>query len=149
MTISAPFPSDAWFSALVATATGDADALERLGIADLRFAVEVIEPSDVARLFGIVFDGYDVTSVGEVTEASFVPEVIVSGPLDAWTEMIASIEECGHADTAHSLNSLTIFGTPLVVRAPDPMGADKFFRFMGTLQELFDQAGRSPAVTRS
>ena len=145
MTITAPFPSDEWFSTLVAQATSDAAALERLGIADLRFGVEVIEPNGTVRLFGIIFDGFDVTSVGEVTEVDFAPEAIVSGPMVAWVEMIGSIEALGHADGAHSLNSLTIFGTPLVLRASDPMGHDKFFRFMGTIQELFDQAGRSAA----
>jgi hypothetical protein len=43
------------------------------------------------------------------------------------------------------LNSLSIFGEPLVVRADDAMGHDKFFRFMGTLQAVFDAAG-SPAT---
>ena len=110
-------------------------------IDELRFGVEVVAPSGEAQLFGIVLDGYDVTSLGTVDEAAFAPEVVVSGPLEAWVEMIEVIEAEGEADTAHTLNSLTIFGTPMMVRSPDAMGQDKFFRFMGTLQAIFDAAG--------
>jgi predicted solute-binding protein len=139
--IEAPFPSDEWFSLLIAAAVADASLMEHLGIAELRFGVEVVAPSGEAQLFGIVLDGYDVTSLGTVDEAAFAPEVVVSGPLEAWVEMIEVIEAEGEADTAHTLNSLTIFGTPMMVRSPDAMGQDKFFRFMGTLQAIFDAAG--------
>ena len=139
--IEAPFPSDEWFSLLIAAAVADASLMEHLGIAELRFGVEVVAPSGEAQLFGIVLDGYDVTSLGTVDEAAFAPEVVVSGPLEAWVEMIEVIEAEGETDTAHTLNSLTIFGTPMMVRSPDAMGQDKFFRFMGTLQAIFDAAG--------
>jgi len=139
--IEAPFPSDEWFSLLIAAAVADASLMEHLGIAELRFGVEVVAPSGEAQLFGIVLDGYDVTSLGTVDEVAFAPEVVVSGPLEAWVEMIEVIEAEGEADTAHTLNSLTIFGTPMIVRSPDAMGQDKFFRFMGTLQAIFDAAG--------
>ena len=139
--IEAPFPSDEWFSLLIAAAVADASLMEHLGIAELRFGVEVVAPSGEAQLFGIVLDGYDVTSLGTVDEAAFAPEVVVSGPLEAWVEMIEVIEAEGEADTAHTLNSLTIFDTPMMVRSPDAMGQDKFFRFMGTLQAIFDAAG--------
>ena len=139
--IEAPFPSDEWFSLLIAAAVADASLMEHLGIAELRFGVEVVAPSGEAQLFGIVLDGYDVTSLGTVDEVAFAPEVVVGGPLEAWVEMIEVIEAEGEADTAHTLNSLTIFGTPMIVRSPDAMGQDKFFRFMGTLQAIFDAAG--------
>jgi hypothetical protein len=144
-TIEAPFPSDEWFSLLIAEAMSDASLLEHLGIAELRFGAEVVAPTGEAHLFGIVLDGYDVTSWGAVDDSTFAPEVVVSGALEAWVEMIEVIEATGEADTAHTLNSLTIFGTPMTVRSPDAMGQDKFFRYMGTLQAIFDAAGRSSA----
>jgi len=143
--IDAPFPSDAWFSELVLRAVADQAAVKRLGIAELRFGIEIVDAGENTRLFGLVLDGYEVDSVGEVAEAEFAPEVVVSGSIDSWRQMVAAIEQHGGADTAHTLNSLSTFGEPLVVRADDAMGHDKFFRFMGTLQAVFDAAG-SPAT---
>jgi hypothetical protein len=33
---------------------------------------------------------------------------------------------------------------PFEVRSEDAMGSDKFYRFMGTLQAVFDAAAESP-----
>ncbi|MHB8244962.1 MAG: hypothetical protein ACYDGN_06335 [Acidimicrobiales bacterium] len=142
--IEATFPSSEWFAALVSRANADRPQMDRLGIAQLRLGVEIQENGS-ATLFGIVLDGYDIESVGLVEEADFRPEVTVTGPVEAWREMVAAIEANNGADAGHTLNSLAIAGVPLTVRSGDPMGADKFFRFMGTLQAIFDAAG-SPAV---
>jgi hypothetical protein len=76
--------------------------------------------------------------------------VVVSGPLAAWQDMVDWIEEHGPADSAHSLNGLTIAGIPLVARSDDAMGSDKFYRFMGTIQAVFDAAGApAPAAARA
>ena len=142
--IDALFPSGRWFSELVARASADQSAMERLGIAGLRLGLEIVDDGH-PQMFGIVLDGYDVESLGDVDEEAFAPEVVVSGPSDAWGEMVSSIEANGSADAAHTLNSLTITGLPFSVRANDAMGHDKFFRYMGTLQAIFDAAG-SPAT---
>lgn len=144
--IEAPFPSSAWFVDLVARATADPAALERLGIADLRFGVEILLPDRPGEFFGLVLDGYDIGVVGPTAEDAFAPDVVVSGPLEAWHEMVGWIEEHGPADSAHSLNGLTIAGTPLLARAEDAMGSDKFYRFMGTVQAVFDAAGSPVAA---
>jgi hypothetical protein len=60
--------------------------------------------------------------------------------------MVASIEMNGGADNANTLNTLSIMGDALILRAPDAMGHDKFFRYMGTLQAIFDAAGQ-PEIT--
>ncbi len=143
--IEAAFPSEAWFAELVARATADGDAMARLGIADLRFAAEIVDGDGRTDLFGILLDGYDIESLGRVDEARFDPEVVLTGPVEAWREMVASIESRGGADDFHTLNSLSIAGFPFTVRSPDPMGNDKFYRFMGTLQAIFDSAGQVPA----
>jgi hypothetical protein len=143
--ISSPFPSEGWFTELVARAESDRPAMERLGIAEVRFGIEITGAPGASEMFGLVLDGYDIESVGLVDEVSFAPEVVLSGPIDAWREMVESIETNGAADIAHTLNSLSIADVPFEVRASDAMGHDKFFRFMGTLQAIFDAAG-SPAV---
>jgi hypothetical protein len=144
--IDAPFPSSAWFVELVSRATADPTALERLGIADLRFGVEVLVHDGTDHFFGLVLDGYDIGVVGPTSEDAFAPDVVVSGPVDAWQEMLDWIEEHGPADSAHSLNGLTIAGVPLVARSDDAMGSDKFYRFMGTVQAIFDAAGAPAPV---
>ena len=145
--IDAPFPSPRWFSELVARASADQSAMERLGIAEIRLGLEIVDANGPPHMYGIVLDGYDIESLGEVVEKEFAPEVVVSGPADAWQEMISSIEANGSADAAHTLNSLTITGLPFSVRAGDTMGHDKFFRYMGTLQAIFDAAGTPATVS--
>jgi hypothetical protein len=148
--IEAPFPSSAWFVELVARATADPAELEHLGIADLRFGVEVLLPGGAEEFFGLVLDGFDINVVGPTTAESFGSDVVVSGPLAAWQDMVDWIEEHGPADSAHSLNGLTIAGIPLVARSDDAMGSDKFYRFMGTIQAVFDAAGApAPAAARA
>jgi hypothetical protein len=142
--IAQPFPSGPWFDELVARAATDTATMERLGIAEFRFGMEIVEPDGPPTLYGLELDGYDITPVGPVSEASFAPEAVFSGTVEAWTEMISWIEANGPADSAHSLNGLSIAGVPFEVRSEDAMGSDKFYRFMGTLQAVFDAAAESP-----
>ena len=144
--ISAEFPSLPWFEELVARATADTATIQRLGTAEFRFGVEVVLPDGTSTLFGLVLDGYDIDAVGPVGEEGFGPDAVCSGTLEAWTEMIAWIEENGPADSAHSLNGLSIAGSPFDVRSADAMGSDKFYRYMGTLQAVFDAASEVPAA---
>lgn len=141
------FPSAEFFDELVLDAVRRPEEYERLGFADCRLVIEVVDPPRAARRFGLVLDGYDIRSEGEITDpGSFGAEVVVSGPLDTWTEMLASIAEHGSADRAHTLNALSIAGFPLATRSDDPIGRDKFYRYAETLQTLFDSAGtRVPA----
>ena len=145
--ITAPFPSRRWFEELVERATADTAALERLGIAEFRLGVEIVGPNDSGRLFGLEFDGYDIAATGPTDEATFRPDVVLSGSLDAWNEMIGWIEANGPADSAHSLNGLSIAGVPFQVRSSDAMGSDKFYRYMGTLQAVFDAAAADAPVS--
>jgi hypothetical protein len=144
--IAGEFPSDLWFSKLILSAKTDRPALERLGIADLRFGVEVVADDGSPELFGIVLDGYDILVVGHTDEDTFAPEVVLSGPIEAWRSMISSIETNGRANAAQTLNSLSIAGVPFEVRASDAVGQDKFYRYMGTLQAIFDAAGATPVA---
>lgn len=144
--ITAPFPSDEWFAELVQRGSADTATIDRLGIAELRLGVEVVGRDGRPDLFGIVLDGYELRSAGRVTEDGFGAEVVLTGALAAWQEMVAAIEANGGADGAHTLNTLSLAGVPLAVRADDAVGQDKLFRYMGTVQAVFDAAG-APAAT--
>ena len=137
----AGFPSVDWFQDLIDRSQADGDEVQRLGIAELRFGMEILAHDGSRQLFGLILDGYDVAVVAAPDEAALRAEVIMSGALTDWLEMIASIEETGGADNSHSLNTLTIGDIPFTIRADDAMGQDKFYRFMGTLQHIFDAAG--------
>lgn len=146
----ADFPSSAWFAALVADVERHREEYERLGFADCRLAVEVVGGGGSCRWFGLVLDGYDIISEGELEQLEpFAPDVVVSGPQAAWTEMVENIVEHGGADRGHTLNALSIAGVPLSTRSPDPVGRDKFYRYAETLQTLFDSAGRAVPVAGS
>jgi len=144
--IAAPFPSDRWFADLAHRAGADPAAMERLGIAELRIGFEMVGDGGGSWLFGLVFDGYDVDAVTGAEVSGFVPEVVVSGPLSAWEEMVRSIEANGRADAGHTLNTLSITGVPFTVRSADAMGQDKLYRYMGTIQAVLDAAGAEPVA---
>ncbi len=44
------------------------------------------------------------------------------------------------ADAGHTLNTLSHVGDVIKVSYDDPEGHDKFYRYMATIQEFFDQA---------
>ncbi|MHB1711735.1 MAG: hypothetical protein ACYCV7_10070 [Acidimicrobiales bacterium] len=136
------FPSGAWFDWLVEDVDERPAEYQRLGFADCRFAMEMTEASGRSRWFGLVLDGYEIRSEGELGDpGAFHADVEVSGPLDGWEEMVGVILDQGAADRAHTLNALSIAGFPLCARSSDPMGRDKFYRYAETLQTLFDSAG--------
>ena len=132
------FPCDSWFERMVASARMDPETYERLGFAEFRLVFEV-EAGDDARRFGLVLDGYDVDYAGELADVgTFSADAVLSGPLDAWREMVDNIDANGRADVEHTLIRLCLAGTPMRLVAVDPMGRDKFFRYAETLQTLVD-----------
>jgi hypothetical protein len=133
-----------WFEAMADDARNRPDVYRRLGFGDLRLVVE--ETDDIrVRRFGLILDGYDVSSAGEVEDVeSFHPDATISGPRETWNEMAANIVNHGRADLGHTLNALSIAETPLKVSSPDPLGRDKFFRYAETLQTLFDSLAKEP-----
>ncbi len=138
------FPSSEWFDDLASHAAEAPQLYEALGFANLRLLIEILQPSASKHHFGLVFDGYDVTSVGEIADpASFDAEVTLTGDFDDWREMIENIARNGGADRSHTLNALSIADYPLRVMSVDPIGRDKFFRYAETLQTLFNATGRN------
>jgi hypothetical protein len=132
------FPCDQWFQRMVASAREDPETYARLGFAAFRLVFEV-EAGDDARRFGLVLDGYDVEYAGELANVvTFGADAILSGPIDAWREMVDNIQANGRADVEHTLIRLCLAESPLRLVAVDPMGRDKFFRYAETLQTLVD-----------
>lgn len=138
------FPSAEWIDAVAEQAAADSDELARLGFCNLRLMLAVNATPTGDRYLGLVLDGYDVTSAGEVDPATWDADCTLEGPFGAWVDMISNIREHGRADLGHTLNALTLAEFPMRVTAGDPMGRDLFFRYNETLQEVFDRAARVP-----
>lgn len=135
-----------WFDAMAADAHSRPDVYRRLGFADLRLVLEETDGVG-SRRFGLVLDGYDVHSAGQLDDVdAFGPDAVVTGPRQTWDEMAANIVAHGGADGAHTLNALSIAEEPLRVTAPNPIGRDKFFRYAETLQTLFDSLAAVPSA---
>ncbi len=138
------FPSAEWFAALAAAANEDRAELVRLGFCNLRLELRINGGPDGDRHFGLVLDGYDVESAGEVDPVAWGPDCTLEGPWFTWTEMIDNISANDGADLSHTLNALTLPEVPMRVTADDPMGRDLFFRYNESLQAIFDRAARVP-----
>ena len=54
--------------------------------------------------------------------------------------MVKAIVRHGGADASHTLNTLSHIGDVIKVEYEDPEGHDRFYRFMASIQEFFDQA---------
>lgn len=133
-----------WFQTMADDARNRPDVYRRLGFGDLRLVVEETDDSDTRR-FGLILDGYDVVSAGELDDVEgFRPDATITGAGATWDEMAANIVANGAADLAHTLNALSIAEAPLKVTSPDPIGRDKFFRYAETLQTLFDSLAGAP-----
>lgn len=133
------FPSIAWFEQVAHAHSSDRERLRRLGYVDAHVGIAV---TDNGRRSGVVleFAGYGVRSVRESANPSGDADFTISGPLAIWREMIENIRANGGPDLAHTLNRLTMAGTPLTIIAEDQLKQDLFFRFNQSFQSYFDAA---------
>lgn len=136
-----------FFERLARVPVEDPERLRSFGFGDFRLLVEAVREDGSAERYGIVLDGYDVEVVPVDDVERFEGEATLSGPVEAWREMLGNIEANGGADRFHTLNALSIAEVPLRVSSPDPLGRDKFFRYAATLQELFDALAAVPAAS--
>ncbi|HUO05754.1 MAG TPA: hypothetical protein VMU16_11215 [Candidatus Binataceae bacterium] len=139
------FPSVLWFEEMRALANSDPEHLRRLGTVDLALVVK-IDSADRSSLFEIAFSGYRCTQVRELADlAAAAPDaVVIEGPYQTWREMVENIRAHGHADLNHTLNTLTIYDTPMRVTARNQLDTDLFYRYQQNLQEFFDNAAKVP-----
>lgn len=137
------FPSVQWFEELRAAAGSDLERLKRLGTVDLTLVVK-IDFATHSKFYQIKFTGYRCIEVRELGDlaASAPDAVIIEGPYQTWRDMIESIQANGHADLQHTLNTLTLYDTPLRVTAHNQLDTDLFYRYQQNLQEFFDSAAK-------
>lgn len=137
------FPSVAWFEALSALMASQESHFAQLGDIDCTMQVTMLDGADGEPWHVQVrFEGLSVAEVRQVGDddagdADFVLETDV----DTWREMVDSIVAGeGRPDLDHTLNRLSMPGTPIRVWGEDPLGRDAYFRFNQTLQHYVNNA---------
>jgi hypothetical protein len=133
-----PFPSQAWFERLAGHMNAHRARQEQLGYVDCVAQFTVLDGGPDGGPFGVQvtfeeFEAVDVRVASDEARADFVLE----GSLATWREMIESVARGGgRPDLDHTLNRLTHMGTPMRVRADDPLRRDLYFRYNQSLQEF-------------
>lgn len=143
-----PFPSVAWFERLGALMAEQRDRFRHLGTVDCVMGVSILGggPGGGDWHGQVTFEEFNVGVVREVDEEEITgADFIVETDLDTWREMIENIAaHGGHADLEHTLNYLSLPGTPIRVWSDDPIRRDAFFRFNQTLQEFIENCATFP-----
>jgi hypothetical protein len=143
------FPSVEWFARLAAAMEAAPERYRRLGPVDLTLVPRIVMPDGRTRAFAIVFQGFRCVALDEVASATAgcgPHPVALEGEYAAWCEMIENIRAHGGADLDHTLNFLTLPDWPLRIVPLDDAGgqldADRFYRYIESLQEFFNEAAR-------
>jgi hypothetical protein len=144
------FPSVEWFDVLGKLMEQQRDVHVRTGPIDCvaQFTVFEATPDGASQHFQVTFEEFSVTGVEEVGEqdvdrADFVMET----DLETWQEMIENIAVGnGRPDLDHSLNRLSLPGTPIRVWSDDPLRRDLFFRFNQSLQEFVNASSEITTI---
>jgi hypothetical protein len=134
------FPSTDWFQEVVAQMGHRLPVFEHLGEVDCvaQFTVLDGRPGGVPWSVQLTFEEFAVPSVRE-TEGTEEADFVVEATLETWREMIENIARGGgRPDLEHTLNRLSLLGTPMRVWSDDPVRRDLFFRFNQSLQEFFN-----------
>ncbi len=137
------FPSVEWFEAVSERADEDRERFRMLGYVDADVGVIVHGNGSGVKSYLLKFRDYGVESVAEAASLDGA-DFALEGSLDAWTDMVRNITNNGEADIDHSLNRLTMAGTPLQVVATDQLKADIFSRFNQSFQAYFNEAATVP-----
>ena len=138
------FPSLEWFQALCEVMNADEPRFKKLGEADITFGVRVDDEDDEidSRGFKVRFEDWVCLGVSEENPDAMDADFILEADFATWQEMIENIEAHGYADLNHTLNRLSLPGTPIYINGRDAIGFDCFARYNATLQEFFDSANR-------
>jgi hypothetical protein len=144
------FPSLQWFQELARLMNANEAAFQRLGYADVTWAIEVqpIGPSQQPQLFRFVFEEYSCTSVEELapdTQDSTVA-FTMQATYDTWKDMITNIQANNGPDLQHTLNYLALPDDPIYIAAPDFLSRDLFARYGQTYQLFFNGAVHIPTI---
>lgn len=137
------FPSTDWFSALAKEANANSERFRLLGTVDITLVAK-IDYAGSSKYFEIVFAGYRCLGVKELPrlENAAKGAVVLEGSADTWRAMVENIQRNGKADLTQTLNTLTLFDTPMRVSAENQLDTDLFYRYQQNLQEFIDAAAK-------
>ncbi len=141
------FPSVEWFEALASRMAAAPERYRKLGPLDLTLVLRIVFPDDGTELYELGFEGLRCTSVRRLATTAEVTgrhPVLMHGEYAAWREMLENIRAHGGADLQHTLNYLTLPDWPFHLTPLDEGGgqldADRFYRYIESLQEFFNEA---------
>ncbi len=133
------FPSLDFLRELTSRMNADRATFEKLGVCDTVMGIRILgEPPHLYALTFEVFECVDTAELASPDEAEL--DFTLEAPVELWREMLGSIQKSGIAEPEYTLNSLSHIGDRMKVTYDDPVGHDKFYRFMATLQAYFNQA---------
>ena len=139
-----PFPSVDWFRRLADLMNDNRGRQEQLGYVDCVAAFTVLgAPGAVPFTVQVTFEEFAVVDVREAGAADAGrADFVLEATCDTWREMIESIAAGGgRPDLRHTLNYLSHPGTPIRLRADDPLRRDLYFRYNQSLQEFVNASG--------
>lgn len=143
------FPSVAWFDALGEAMETDRATHERVGEIDTTCIWSVFDAPEGDFHVRLAFEEYSLCSVVEVTDDFDADDVdpddvafVLEADFEDWREMIEHLALEGKPDREHTLNYLSLPGTPFRCWSPDPLGRDMFFRFNQSLQVFVNASAR-------
>ena len=129
-----PFPSLEFFEALKKRTLEDAAVFEKLGYCDTSFGVRIDDD-----LYSLVFEVYECVRVEKGGDPAAL-DFVLAAPRGVCCDMVESIVRNKGADAGHTLNTLSHIGDVVRMEYTDAEGHDRFYRFMASIQEFFDQA---------
>lgn len=135
----------AWFESLAAEMEADRATHERVGEIDTTCVFTVFDAPDGDFHVKLTFEEFSLVDVTQLDD-DFDPgegiDFVLEGDFLDWQEMIEQIKPTGKPDREHTLNYLSLPGTPLRCWSPDPLGRDMFFRFNQSLQVAVNASSR-------
>ncbi len=137
------FPSIEWFELLAQRMAEQRDHFVSLGSCDCTAQVTIWDgPGGDEWRCQVVFEEFGVESVRLVSEEDEeAADFILETDRETWQEMVDSIVEGeGRPGLLHTLNRLTMPGTPIRCWSHDPLGRDAFFRFNQTIQHFINNS---------
>lgn len=139
------FPEPEWFLALGRLMEAEGEVFRRLGYAEVRFAIRVLDEDgeSTKALTGLEIDGYALTrTVTLDNSTAFDPDFVVCGRESVWRRLLDMIRREGRPELHQTLNALALMGEELWLESNDQLREDKFYRFNQTLQELFNLSAK-------
>jgi hypothetical protein len=144
----ASFPDPEWLLALGRLMAAEGEVFRRLGYAEVRFAIRVLDDSGekIEAITGLEFDGYTLVCAEQICDlSSWNADFVLCGRRAVWNRMLAEISRADLPERRHTLSSLALLGEEMWLESSDQLREDKFYRVNQTLQEFFNLAAKLPA----